>query len=175
MGNRGILHQGKDIRRSHAHQNWITCALAFKGRTRELMAEGRYTELFFLDEATAYAAGHRPCAECRRAAYRSFAGLWAGAHGAALAHQIDRQLHGERLQNGVQRRHPGLAEDLPDGAMLRGPDGPILKWRGFHDWRFGGYHRRDTITGMVEVLTPPSVVALMRAGLAVQVDGSAQG
>jgi hypothetical protein len=175
MGNRGILHQDGQILRSHAHPNWITCALSFKGVTRPLMAPNRYTELFFLDEATAYAAGHRPCAECRRPAYNAFAALWAKVHGTASAKEMDRQLHAERLHGRAKRVHVAMAEDLPDGVMVRGPEAPILLWRGCHDWSFAGYHRRPALSGEVEVLTPPALVALIRAGLAVQVHASAKG
>lgn len=174
MGNRGILHHEGRIQRNHAHKAWITCLLSFKSRQRAVMSEGRYTELFFLDEATSYAAGHRPCAECRRADYLAFAKAWAGLHGPSKAPEIDRCLHAERLQRRDKRVFLAAPADLPDGVMLRGPSGPVLKWRGFHDWSFAGYRRCEIEAPEVEVLTPPSITALLRAGLSLQVHESAQ-
>lgn len=85
MGNRGILHDGeRRIVRRHVHQNWVACGLNFKDRRRTIMAPGKYTELFFLDEATAFAAGHRPCAECRRARYAEFTQIWRQVHAFAV-------------------------------------------------------------------------------------------
>lgn len=162
MGNRGFL-QGN---RTHAHSHWITCLLQFKGRKRALMTPGRYTELFFLDEATAYAAGHRPCAECRRADYRAFSALWAEVHGPAKAAEIDRRL---------RAAPPLVAESLPDGTMVAGPEGPVLIWRGTWDWSFSGYRPRAPLQGAVRVLTPAPIVALLARGLKVQVHESAGG
>src|SRR5919108_4199279 len=99
-GNRGCLHDADGrIRRRYAGRRWIACRLEFKGRRRApLLQPGKYTELFFLDEATAFAAGHRPCAECRRDDYDRFVALWAARHdGEPGAGAIDRRLHGERL------------------------------------------------------------------------------
>ncbi len=165
MGNRGILHEGEAIRRPFAHQHWVCCVLSFKDRRRKLMQPGRYTELFFLDEATAYAAGHRPCAECRRADHLEFAGLWAQVHGPARAPQIDRLLHAQRIHRRAQVTWEAEAASLPDGTMIRGPDGPVLIWQGQHDWSFAGYTPRAPLKGAVTVLTPPAIVALYAAGL----------
>ncbi len=184
MGNRGILHDdAQQIRRSHAHQNWVTCALAFKERKRELMAPHRYTELFFLDEATAFAAGHRPCAECRRARYREFVEYWKAAHGEApagvpLPKWIDRVLHAHRIARGaVKVSYPGRAEDLPSGTIFALGTQPVMIRDGRQfDWHFGGYRARPTpVRGEVSVLTPRPVVALFRAGFRPQVDASATG
>src|ERR1700679_840903 len=121
--NRGCLHdaQGR-LRRRYNGRRWIACRLQFKGRRRSpLMMPGRYTELFFLDEATAFAAGHRPCAECRREDYNRFTGLWdpppPGQHG---ADEMDLQLHAERVDPGTrgQRRHQLPLDELPDGAYV---------------------------------------------------------
>lgn len=169
MGNRGILHGGARLR-PYAHKAWITCALSFKGRKRALMQPGSYTELFFLDEATSYAAGHRPCAECRRADYRAFTAHWAGAHGAAKAAEIDACLHGQRLPK--DRIRAG-ANSLPDGTMVAHEGQAVLIWRGLWDWSFAGYTPRAAITAEVTLLTPPAIVALYRAGLTPQVHPSA--
>ena len=102
-GNRGCLHNDEgEILRRYATKRWIACRLSFRGRRRRpLMAPGRFTELFFLDEATALAAGHRPCAECRRSDYNRFSDLWLALHpGQIGADAIDAQLHAERLAVG---------------------------------------------------------------------------
>src|SRR5579864_4435986 len=106
-GNRGCLHDGEGrIRRAYATKRWIACRLRFRGRRRSrLMTPGRYTELFFLDDVTALAAGHRPCAECRRADYNRLADLWAELHPEQVgADAIDAQLDEERLAGPGQRR-----------------------------------------------------------------------
>src|ERR1700679_234101 len=121
-GNRGILHVGPDIVRFHASDLWITCALEFRGRWREQWRPGRYTYLFFHDEAVSFAAGHRPCAECRRAAYDDYRGAWAEGLGDEVpsAKAMNQQLHGERIVRGTHRRRlPQLPwADLPDGAFV---------------------------------------------------------
>lgn len=173
MGNRGILHDAsKTVIRKHAHQNWVTCALSFNGRKRTLMDDGRYTELFFLDEATAIAAGHRPCAECRRDRYKSFADVWRQIHGQpsegrALPNEIDRTLHSARIsRGGVQITFEADAADLPDGVMFAKEGKAILVWERRHfDWSFDGYRPRDQkTTGLVTVLTPRPTVEVIRAG-----------
>jgi len=122
-GNRGCLHAGDGtIRRSFAVKRWIACRLEFKGRKRRLLVPGRYTELFFLDEATAFAAGHRPCAECRREDYNRFVGLVG-----MRADEIDERLHGERLDaSGARRLHRANLEEIPDGAFVLEGDEPWL-------------------------------------------------
>src|SRR4051794_10872656 len=116
-GNRGCLHDADGrIVRPFAVRRWIACRLRFKGRRRDLMRPGRYTELFFLDEATALAAGHRPCAECRRRDYDALVALWRDLHPAdAGADAIDARLHGERLAPGgpARRLHEAELADLP--------------------------------------------------------------
>src|ERR1700760_3735620 len=116
-GNRGCLHDADGaIRRRSGGKRWIACRLRFRDRRRSpLMVPGRYTELFFLDEATALAAGHRPCAECRRADYERLTALWAELHpGQRGADAIDSQLHRERLD----RRGDAAIDQLPDGVMV---------------------------------------------------------
>ena len=129
FGNRGCLHdRQRQIRRHHAGRRWIACQLEFRGwRRTPLMAPGRYTELFFLDEATAFAAGHRPCALCRHADYRRFGDRWAELHpGQRGADAIDAQLHVERLDGAGQRHHLAAWPRLPDGAFVLVEDTPWL-------------------------------------------------
>ena len=121
-GNRGILHRGTEIVRNHASDLWITCALEFRGRWREQWQPHRYTHLFFHDEAVSFAAGHRPCAECRRDDYNAYRSAWAAALGIELptATQLNKQLHGERIVPGThrRRRHDMPFTELPDGTFV---------------------------------------------------------
>lgn len=167
MGNRGILH-GADRRLGvprWRHANWVTCALAFKGRKRAVMSPGTYTELFFLDEAVALAAGHRPCAECRRADYRAFRAAFEAANGpVADAAALDRCLHRARVtRNRRQITHAAEAGTLPDGVFIAG-EGDSWLVLGHDILRFtpAGYtDRRARPEGVVTVLTPaPSVAAI---------------
>lgn len=127
MGNRGVLHDaGGQIRQSWQVKRWITCLLEFRGRKRALMQPGNYTELFFLDEATALAAGHRPCAEFRHAHFLDFCDEWKLAHPNAggskrpTADEIDRRLHAERVEpGGTKRVFEADLGDLPDGLFVR--------------------------------------------------------
>jgi hypothetical protein len=170
MGNRGILHHADGtIRRRHAHRNWIACALRFRDRHQTLMAPGRYTQLFFLDEATAFAAGHRPCAECRRARYRSFAEAWCAVHGrppgTGLAPAIDRALHAARIGRGGQVTFRAERAGLPDGTFVADAGVPFLLWNGAClRWTFDGYAGAADLPGEVTVLTPKPLVALFAAG-----------
>src|SRR5438105_14605474 len=122
LGNRGCLHddQGQLRGRRWRTRAWITCRLAFKGRRRALMQPRRWTELFFLDEATAFAAGHRPCAECRREDYERFAAIWRRTHPEdTRADAIDARLHSERLvADRGARLHQSMFDELPDGAFV---------------------------------------------------------
>ena len=192
MGNRGILHDAEGlIRRRWATRAWIACLLRFKGRRRTVMTPRSYTELFFLDEATALAAGHRPCAECRRADFLRFRAAWLagnGAHGLApnapIA-ELDRVLHAERLDGtgraARKRTWQAPLAGLPDGVLVvraGAPDEPCLVWRGgLLAWSFAGYGPpvRALPDEMVAVLTPPSTVAAIRAGYAPTVHPSAEG
>jgi hypothetical protein len=105
-GNRGVLHEGREIIRFHGGNLWITCALRFKDRHRELWIPNRWTPLFFHDEAVAFAAGHRPCGECRRDEYTAYKAAWADGLGVAppSAGEMNRRLHAERLHPGTHRR-----------------------------------------------------------------------
>ena len=167
MGNRGCLvNADGELVRRWKEQRWITCLLEFKDRPpRRLMQPGRYTELFFLDEATACAAGHRPCRECRRASADAFHESWRQAHpGDARLTQVDARLHRERTQH--PHRQAAWAE-LPEGAIVS-LDGRawLVVDGGLRAWTHAGYtdHRPWPPRKRVTVLTPPSTVAAMRAG-----------
>ena len=176
MGNRGILH-GDDQTLGAArwrHQNWVTCALSFGGRKRTLMAPGKYTELFFLDEAVALAAGHRPCGECRHDDFRRFVGCWYDAHGgdaAPRAGEIDRGLHRARVhsRSREQIRFSAPLDAMPDGSFVRiGPDQTpwLVRADRLFPYAPEGYGRsRQRPLGIeVEVLTPRPTVAVLQAG-----------
>lgn len=170
-GNRGCLHDERGrIRRAYATQRWIACRLEFRGRRRtQLMAPGRYTELFFLDEATAMTAGHRPCAECRREDYVRFKHLWSGLHaGQSGAEAMDAQLHAERLVSPRERRlHEAFFTALPDGVFVLEGGRPRLLLRGrLLAWSPAGYldARRAPRRARATVLTPPSLAAVLEAG-----------
>lgn len=173
MGNRGILHDdAQSTVRTHAHQNWVACALVFKGRHREIMQPGKYTELFFLDEATAFAAGHRPCAECRRERYREFTECWRRVlgeppAGKSMPQTIDRLLHAHRIARGGQKvTFEAAVEDLPDGTIFAAADRAVLVWSGRQfDWSDDGYAERSAVvSGTVTVLTPRPIVDLFTCG-----------
>ena len=171
-GNRGCLHDAEGrVRRRYAGKRWIACRLRFRGRRRApLLQPGRYTELFFLDEATAFAAGHRPCAECRRADYDRFVAIWSSAHrGQSGADAIDAQLHGERVDPVTrgQRLHAAALGELPDGAFVLHDDEPyLIVGRELLRWTPAGYERRvpQPAGERVVLLTPPSLVTVLRTG-----------
>jgi hypothetical protein len=173
LGNRGGRIHRDDrtlARRRWTSRAWICCLLAFKGRHRAVWGEG-YTQLFFFDEPTAFAAGHRPCFECRRADATAFAAAWARAHrlGAApRAGAMDEVLHAQRLDGREKRRHRAALDDLPDGAMIVLEDDAPVAVRGdaLLPWNFAGYGRaRPRPRGRpVELLTPPAMVAVLAAG-----------
>jgi hypothetical protein len=170
-GNRGCLHDAAGrIVRSWAVRRWIACRLEFKGRRRApLLRPGRYTELFFLDEATALAAGHRPCAECRRADYDRLVALWRELYpGEGGADAIDARLHAERVDPRTRRRqfHFLPFEELPDGAFVLHDGAPQLLLGGrLLRWTPAGYTDRTAPPrGKAQLVTPPSLVALLRTG-----------
>jgi len=174
MGNRGCLHDAAGrIRRAWQLKRWIICELQFKGRHRPVMQPGCYTELFFLDEATALAAGHRPCAECRRGAYEAFRAAFAGEGLAPpRAPEMDALLHAERIAaDGGKRTYRAALASLPDGAMVDLDGAPHLLWRAqLWPWRFEGYGPpRARRQGEVVVLTPRSTVRALRRGYVPQV------
>jgi hypothetical protein len=171
MGNRGgRLHDSarKLTGRRWASKQWICCRLAFNNRRRDVWGDG-YTELFFLDEVTAFAAGHRPCFECRRRDAEHFAALFAGKGGRAAAAAMDAVLHAERLAGRVKRLHRRKIDFLPDGAMIAF-DGEafVLRGKRMLRWTPDGYagarrRLRGTVAG---VLTPPSILAVLARGYA---------
>ena len=188
MGNRGRLHDptGRIVRRVvPGYRAWVTCRLEFRGRHRRVMAPGRYTELFFLDEATALAAGHRPCGECRRADFRRFRVAWlrgnpeCGVGPDAPVSAIDRELERERLgAKGPAPAHSARPTSLPDGVLVAGP-GPneaLLVWRGsLVPWSPTGYGAPQAWPSGEDalVLTPRSTVAAIAAGYAPEVHPTA--
>src|SRR5579859_2845176 len=170
-GNRGCLHDAAGrIRRRYAVKRWISCRLEFKGWHRHpLMQPGKFTELFFLDEVTAFAAGHRPCALCRREDYDRFGKLWRELHpGQIGADAIDAQLHSERVTDARgHRQHAAALEALPDGAfvLLDGEPWLVLGERLLR-WTVAGYTESRPRPGASPALliTPPSLVAILEAG-----------
>jgi hypothetical protein len=180
MGNRGILHDtDRTIVRDSQVRRWIACRLEFRGRHRGIMSPGSWTELFFLDEATALAAGHRPCAECRHADYRRFQTAWqqANATDTASADAMDTILHAERrIRPWVKRTHVAEFPGLPDGTCVA-LDNQAWLVRGDRllAWSPDGYVHRSArpLSGDVSVLTPPSIVAVLRAGYEAGVHPSA--
>lgn len=173
MGNRGILHDeaGRLSHRRWRHRAWVTCVLDFQGRRRRIMAPGNYTELFFHDEAVAFAAGHRPCGECRRADYAAFRDA-AGIAGPIAG--FDRVLHAARAVPRAygQRRHEDDLGNLPDGAFIRDADGRALLVLGDALLRFRpeGYCGRQSrpAGGVVSVLTPEPLLKALRGGYRLQ-------
>jgi len=170
MGNRGCLHSddGRIVRQWQVRR-WIACALSFRGRRRFVMPPGRWTALFFLDEATALAAGHRPCAECRWADYRRFQDAFLSAHPGHPpgADPMDRTLHAARVRDGrTGRTHDAALATLPDGTFVEVAGLPWLLWRReLLGWTPAGYaERRQAPAGDVTVLTPAPTVAAIRAG-----------
>jgi hypothetical protein len=176
-GNRGVLHEGREIVRFHAGNLWITCALEFRGRHRELWIPNRWTPLFFHDEAVAFAAGHRPCGECRHAEYQAYKASWADALGGdpPSAGEMNRRLHAERLFPGTHRRrfHEVGWTDLPDGAFVLVEGLPhLVQGAELIAWTPTGYgeHRRRPGHGAATAITPPGTLAVLRGGYPVQVD-----
>ncbi len=168
-GNRGCLHDDTgQIRRRYNGRRWISCQLQFKGWQRgPLLQPGKFTELFFLDEATAFAAGHRPCALCRRADYSRFVATWQVLHpGHAGADAIDAQLHEERIESDTraQRHHDAPFDGLPDGAFVLQEGAPhLVLGDSLLAWSPAGYTtKRQRPPGEARVITPPSLVAVLR-------------
>jgi hypothetical protein len=179
MGNRGVIHDGRgEIVRPFRVKRWIACRLEFKGRRRELLRPGRWTELFFLDEATALAAGHRPCAECRREDYRRWQAAWAAAFPgeATSADAMDERLHADRLgPRPLAAQAPRGAAGPPPAAAGLSPgifvalDGAswLVTDDGLREWTPGGYGaRRARADGSLRLVTPASTAAVIAAGYA---------
>jgi hypothetical protein len=174
MGNRGCLHDENRMLRTARWRSklWICCALEWQGVRRDVMPPGRWTALFFLDEATALAAGHRPCSYCRNDEYQAYRRAWQKAFGLAeppRAVEMDAQLHPERVDRVARRQRTtqARAADLPDGVMIRrGGRLWLLAGGQLREWSFGGYTAPIPVPGpeTVEVLTPPSSVAALAHG-----------
>jgi hypothetical protein len=171
-GNRGCLHdEGGRIVRRYSGRRWISCRLRFKDWHRSpLLQAGKFTELFFLDEATAFAAGHRPCALCRREDYVRFLEIWQSLHpGRSGADAVDSQLHGERVEPAArgQRHHQAELDDLPDGTFVLHRGEPhLVQGSLLLGWSPAGYSATDERPGgtRARVITPPSLVAVLRTG-----------
>jgi hypothetical protein len=187
MGNRGILHDDRK-RLGNARwrtKSWISCVLEWKGSQRTVMSPGSYTELFFLDEATACAAGHRPCAQCRRRDYNRFVAAWRQAAGIGertpvTASAIDARLHADRVAPRTRGKITFTAPlgDLPDGTMVTLPDATsqalLVLGDALLPWSPRGYGAPvGKPFGTASVLTPSSMVEALRAGYRPQIHGSA--
>ena len=185
MGNRGCLHDShQHIQRAFACRRWIICVLEFRGRCRQVMTPGRYTELFFLDEATALAAGHRPCAECQHARYGMFREIWAaenpGLFGGSLpsADEMDRVLHAERVDGDRGKRtYLAPVSALPSGVMVADSEGfpHLVRGQRLIRWQPGGYDRgiAKPVSGELRVLTPRSIVRAIAGGYPVAIHATA--
>jgi hypothetical protein len=172
IGNRGIIHDPATrtlLGRRWTTKAWLVCLLHYKGRRRKVMRRRSWTELFFLDEAVALAAGHRPCFYCRREDAEAFRAAWAKGRGVALplAPEIDAVLHAERLDRGRKRVHPipGPPHELPDGAVIAaaGAAYTLVRGRAFR-WTEQDYGPAQEIPRGAGLLTPPSTLLAMRAG-----------
>ena len=184
-GNRGCLHDDHEqIRRHFRGKRWIICLLEFKGWWRPIMTPGRYTELFFLDESTALAAGHRPCAECQRERFNLFREIWAKANSEIAcsprpaATTLDAILHQERIATGSQvHRFCNSIENLPDGVFVTDDEqiAYLVLRNQLLRWSPAGYEHLParTIRYPVRVLTPASVVRTLAAGYPVSIHSSA--
>jgi hypothetical protein len=170
-GNRGIIHDPATktlLNRCWSSKAWLTCVCEFRGRRREVMATRSWTELFFLDEATAFAAGHRPCFYCRRDDANAFRAAWERGNSVSgvRAPEMDEVLHRERLNGKAKRLHalPMPLEKLPDGAMVQAAGESYLIARGRALlWSFDGYREAQDITNAM-LLTPPSALRALAAG-----------
>jgi hypothetical protein len=171
-GNRGIIHDPATktlLKKRWSSPAWITCVCEFRGWRRKVMGGRSWTELFFLDEATAFAAGHRPCFFCRRDDALRFRAAWEEGNGveSILAREIDAVLHGERLERGKKRLHPlpmPLAQ-LPDGAMVQADEESFLIVQGRAlQWSLAGYSVADGAIENALLLTPPSTLRALGAG-----------
>lgn len=179
MGNRGILHNdARQVVRAWQVKRWIACVLEFRGRHRAVMTPHRYTELFFLDEATAFAAGHRPCRECRYADYERFRSIWERCYGGPTnADAMDSRLHCDRLNGKTQRTYRADIAGLPDGVYVgMNGRGWLLFEGSLHAWSDCGYvdRRVRPRAGEIDVITPRAIVDIIAAGYRPDVHPSAQ-
>lgn len=171
-GNRGIIHDPATrtlLAKRWTTKAWLVCTCDYKGRRRAVMATRSWTELFFLDEAVAFAAGHRPCFLCRRKAAERFRACWSAATGAQdpSVDEMDTVLHHERLDQGRRRIHQveGPLGGFPDGTMVAADGAAFVLWAGAaYRWMNDGYAAAEHLRHAEELLTPPSTVAVLRAG-----------
>lgn len=179
LGNRGILHnKEKEIVAPWRHKKWVTCKLEFNGRKRKVFSPNQYSELFFLDEATALAAGHRPCGTCRRERYKEFKSKWilANNKGSSLPlSKIDNKLHAERaIRGGAKVTFKCDFREIPDGAFIELHNVAVLVWNGeLYQWSPFGYRKYNKtpfIDDQVVVLTPFSIFKMMQNGFIPQVE-----
>ena len=186
LGNRGVLHDAqRRVVAAWRLPRWITCTLTFKDRRREVFAPNRYSELFFLDEATSLSAGHRPCAECRRSRFKEFRAAWAAGNEGFItserprAEEIDRVLHSERVRSGGDKQtYDAILSSLPEGVIVEYEGRAHLRGAGqLRPWSFAGYGPAAEISSAakVQVLIPRSVVRAIGAGFVPQVHESAGG
>jgi len=191
MGNRGILHDNeKKIVKPWEHTGWVTCRLEYGEISRagntareKLFTAGNYSELFFLDEATAFSAGHRPCAQCRNKRYKEFKRAWGVANRDRVSSddppfkEMDKVLQAERLSEGEKKTFVAELASLPEGTMIELNGKAYLIWRErLYQWSFAGYTedkaKRAPAT-RVQVLTPASIVRMYANGFVPQVHVSA--
>jgi hypothetical protein len=170
-GNRGrLLNARGELARFSQGRNWLVCVLEFKGRRRTQWRPDRLTELYFLDEATAFAAGHRPCGECRYQDYQRFKAAWARAHRSSgpAAGDIDRRLHADRLGPSGPRTYVAPLASLPDGTIVEHDDAFwLVRADALHRWSFSGYapgRPRSGFPSEIAVRTPRATVATLHAG-----------
>ena len=187
MGNRGIIHDPGTktlLTRRWQHQAWICCVLSFKGYQHPIMGPSAYTELFFLDEATALAAGHRPCAYCRRKDFNAYKAAWIRAKpregaGSLNAPEMDRTLHRERVTRTREKvTYVARIDDLPDGVMVaQSGRAQLIAGEHLFPWTPYGYRKGLPKQSNVNitVLTPRSTVQVVAAGYVPMVHASAQG
>ncbi len=184
-GNRGVIHKNKKIVAPFKTKYWITCVLKYKGFRRQVMTENRWTELFFLDEATAFAAGHRPCAFCRNAEYKTFKKLWLDINAKNYElpddsiKTIDKILHAERINiKGEKILFTATLKELPNGVFVQLIGTPeiylyfnkqLLKWTPF------GYTEILLLPPKTEikVLTPKSITRVFAGGYVPEIHLSA--
>jgi hypothetical protein len=183
MGNRGgaIHDDQRRIVRQYASRRWIACVLEFRGRRRTVMSPGRYTELFFLDEAVALAAGHRPCAECRRQRFNAFKDAWLRSGNpregdSVFADAIDAELHPARIGRRREKvTYRAALKSLPDGCFVRFGDADWLRWEdALFRWSPAVYveKRRRVGDSTVTVLTPLPIVRCLATGYRPEIHSS---
>ena len=170
-GNRGIIHgpNRQLSKRRWSHKAWICCEIEWQGRKRAVMTGRNWTELFFLDEAVAFAAGHRPCGYCRRDAYQSFRDAWGKAHGrVAKAPEMDSVLHAARIDRKSKGKKTYFAEakTLPLGSFVLSKGKPHVVYDGnLRAYELEGYGAFSTMPDhMIEVLTPAPIIAVLKTG-----------